>query len=172
MHTFTLTAVDSVGHERSTTLDVIIDSEFPEAGITEAEGSIILGETFTISGFARDDIEVTKVLLFIDDGDPITITYSYQNGIWEYDLDTTGMSPGRHIISIMVYDSVDNQVYTDSRIKIIEETTPIEEVEEPEEEEDNKIGPFKMEMFVLILIITIMCIIAIGAMVASRGKKK
>jgi hypothetical protein len=172
-HTFYLTAMDSVGQERTAAVDIIIDSEFPELEIREIEDSVMLmpGDTITITGSARDDIEVAKILVFIDDEDPISLSPSNKNDLWQFELDTTGMSPGRHTISVMVYDSVDNQVYSETRIKIMEEPTTFEEVEEPEEKE-NKIGPFEVEMFILIMIITLMCIIAVIAMIASRGKKK
>jgi hypothetical protein len=170
-HTFYLTAMDSVGQERMAAVDIIIDSEFPELEIREIEDSVMPGDTITITGSARDDIEVTKILLLIDDEDPISLSPSNKNDLWQFELDTTGMSPGKHTISVMVYDSVDNQVYSETRIKIIEETTTFEEVEEPDEKE-NKIGPFEVEMFILIMIITLMCIIAVIAMTATRGKKK
>jgi hypothetical protein len=172
-NTFTLTAVDSVGHERKATIEVIIDSEFPEVGITEIEEDITPGDTVTISGFANDDVEIKQIILYIDDEDPIIVTPTFSSGRWQYDLDTTHMTKGRHTISVTVSDSVDNLAYYDIRIKLVEEYTPQEENEEPvEKEEKDKIGPFEIEMFLLILMMAFVLIIAISAIAVSRGKKK
>jgi hypothetical protein len=170
-HTFYITAIDSVGQESKAAVDVVIDSEFPEAEIREIEESIMEGDVITITGSARDDIEVTKILVFIDDEEPFTLIPSNTNDLWQFELDTKGMSPGKHTISVMVHDIVGNEVYSESRFRIQEEPTTFEEVQEPEEDE-NKIGPFEMDMFLLMVIITIMCIIVIVAIAASRGRKK
>jgi hypothetical protein len=173
-HTFTLLALDRVGHERKATLTITIDAEFPEIEIDELPNSFVIGETVTISGYADDDIEIEEIIMVIDDENEISITPSLKFGKWEYELDTNELSEGRHSISVYVTDCVNNQVVGDVRIRLIEETTEIqaEEVEGSGEEKENKIGPFEFEMFVLLLVISIMLIVALLAIRLSKGKKK
>jgi hypothetical protein len=171
-HTFTLTAEDSVGHLRKTTCSFTIDSEFPELEITELEKSYTIGETITISGYARDDIEVEEIILQIHGDDQKTVTPTVTGSNWEYEWDTSDYAKGRYTITVQVKDSVENQVVSELRIKLIEEVQEIDTEEVQSTSDENKIGPFEFEMFVLIVIVSIMLIIAIIGIIASKGKKK
>jgi hypothetical protein len=171
-HTFTLTASDSVGHERKATCTFILDSEFPELEIGELEKSYTIGEIITISGYARDDIEVENIILLIDDEDQITITPTLPGGNWEYEFDTSNLPSGRQTITVIVTDCVDNQIVQELRIRLVEESEEIQVEETGSTSEENKIGPLEFEMFVLIVIISIMILIALIAIFVSKGKKK
>jgi hypothetical protein len=172
-HTFTLTASDSVGHERTVSLDFEIDAEDPELEISEWEKSVNMGESVTISGYAGDDVEVVEISIIVDDNDPISIIPSYSKGMWFYELDTQELSQGKHTILVIVTDCVDNQAQSDIRIRLIEETIEPEPLdEEPDENDKNMVGPFEFEMFLLLIVILIVCVLTIGAMAATRRKKK
>jgi hypothetical protein len=171
-HTFTLTTADSVGHEKIVTCSFILDSEFPELEIGELEKSYTIGEIITISGYARDDIEVEEIVILIDDEDQITITPTLYGGNWEYEIDTSNLPSGRHTISFMVTDCVENQVVQEIRIKLLEKTTDIQTEDVGSSDDDNNIGPIEFEMFVLIAIISIVLLIALIAIRVSKGKKK
>jgi hypothetical protein len=122
--TITVRVTDLVGLTAEDSVTIIIDAEDPVVDITEIEGSLMIGETLTFQGIAKDDIQLVKLELELDSGTPLDITTKVQDdGSWSYDWDSSGASEGELKISVKGTDVVDKIATDEITIKLISLTT-------------------------------------------------
>ncbi|UCE37433.1 MAG: hypothetical protein JSW00_18570 [Thermoplasmata archaeon] len=174
-HTITISVQDQVGHieEASTTFEV--DSQDPKVEIAAYEESEVVGGSISIIGNAFDDTGIKEMALIIDNEEPINITSVLINGNWEYDLETFGLSEGKHTIIVIVTDNVDNQAMYSVKIKLVEDTTDTDSPIDGSSGEGDKDseGFSEVDAFILLLItIVIFAIIALVAFFKWPRKEK
>ncbi|UCH89040.1 MAG: hypothetical protein JSV49_12545 [Thermoplasmata archaeon] len=172
-HTLVLAVTDKAGHTGKASITVIIDELAPLISISATQDVCVIGETIVISGTATDDTGIDKVTLMIGKSDPVDITSSFNNGKWEYTLDTTGMTKGRFIVMVFVTDSVGNTVTDDMKIKLIEgEGVTTEGEDSPPEDQDSVSDFFSNLGIVSYILIGIILLILLGGSYIVLNKKR
>ncbi len=172
-HTISVSVTDSVGHNSVASVTLIIDAQEPEVDIVNIDESVEIGDSITLRGTAFDDVGIKEISLVIDYEDPIVITHTLKNGYWEYVWDTTGMTKGKHMISVIATDKVNNEVSDAITVRFVQET----EVEEGSAEgssevrEQDDILSF-LEDGVVIMFILIIIFLAVLVLVLYRWSGK
>ena len=107
-HTLTFRCQDDIGYseEVTLTLDVLneVGNRAPEVTITSPEDGEELSDTITIEGTATDedgDETIESVELSLDSDEWMEVSGT---DTWTYDLDTTELEDGEHIIAVRAYD--------------------------------------------------------------------
>jgi hypothetical protein len=120
-HTISVRAEDHVGHMIENGISIMIDAEDPDVTITGIGDIIEIGDWITVRGTANDDIEIAELVLVIDDEKTVDITSSLSYGAWMWDMDTSKMNEGIHIITVIARDGVDNEIEEFILIELAEE---------------------------------------------------
>ncbi len=173
MHTFRVSVTDSVGHNSMASVTFFIDSEEPIVEISEMEEPVVLGESIVIRGTAYDDMGIREISLAIDYEEPVDITATLVNGKWEYHLDTTEISEGKHTITVIAKDHVDNEVSYNIKLKFIQATSSQDELEDDTlGSGDDEKGIFdNLEgIFIFFIIVFVLILLVLVAFYVS-GKK-
>jgi hypothetical protein len=176
-HEIAVTAVDSVGHLSQNAITVIIDASAPEATISSIEEVIEIGDWITFIGTASDDIEITKLTLVIDD-DTIDLTSTLSYGVWSWDLDTSNMNEGIHIITVIARDSVGNEVEEYIQIELAKEEVssddgpPDDIIDNNGETDKGQSDAIETEVIMLLFLIIVFIAVAVVLLVAIQARKK
>ncbi len=126
-HNITVRVIDLKGHQRQTSVIILIDAKVPEAELQEILESVLIGGTITLTGTASDDIEVVGLELIIGDEEPINITSNYINGSWSYDWNSSDMLEGDLKVTLKVIDIVGKEGTDEITIKLISYITDSDE---------------------------------------------
>jgi hypothetical protein len=177
-HTISIRARDSVGHMTETGISIVIDTEDPEVGIIAIEETIEIGEWITIRGTATDDIEIKELTMIIDDEKIIDIKSSLFYGEWMWDLDTSNMNEGIHIISVVAIDGVENEAEEFILIELVLEgsdsngdpgDTIIDSDPQGGKESSDELDT---EAYLLLFILFVIIILVVVAVISVRAMKK
>jgi hypothetical protein len=174
-HTISVSVTDSVGHNSVASVTVIIDAQEPEVDFVSIDESVEIGDSITLRGTAFDDIGIKELSLMIDYDDPIVITRNLKNGYWEYVWDTTGMTKGKHTISVMATDQVNNEVSDTITIRFVQETD-VEEgsADGPSEvrEQDDILGFLEDGVFIMFILVIVFLAVLVLVLYRWSGKVK
>lgn len=123
----TVRVIDLVGLVGEDSIIITVDAEDPVVEIQEISGPVMDGEIVTIKGSASDDLEVVNIRYGFGSGQPYDITSEYNNGLWQFEFNTTTKKEGIHTITVRVFDIVDKQATDEILIEIISKTTDTDE---------------------------------------------
>lgn len=174
-HTISISVTDYVGHNSVASVSVIIDAREPEVDIIGIEESVVIGDSITLRGTAFDDVGVEEISLMIDYGDPIIITHTLKDGYWEYAWHTTEMTEGKHSISVLVNDKVNNEASDTITIRFVQET----DVEDgstddssDEGEQDDLLGFLEDGVIIMFILIILFLSVLVLLLYRWAGKEK
>ncbi|UCE74853.1 MAG: hypothetical protein JSV56_03905 [Methanomassiliicoccales archaeon] len=177
-HIISITAIDKAGHMTETGISIVVDTEDPVVEIHGIDEVIEIGEWITIRGTAPDDIEIESLTLVIDDEETIDITSSLSYGVWMWDLDTSDMNEGIHIITVIARDGVGNEAEEFILIELAEEGSisdgsPGDGIfrTDPQEGKDSS-DEIDTEAFILLIILFMLIGLAVVALLSVRAVKK
>jgi hypothetical protein len=171
-HTISLVVVDNAGNTKKDSITFQIDNQDPVLEISSTEETAVMGEFIKLQGIVSDDLEIKKILLVIDDNEPIDITSSFSNGNWEYRLDTLDLTLGKHTITIIVSDEMGNQVSDDIRIRIVEDINIQDNIPTDSEDGKDESDSSNINLVVLLLIVVIVLVLVTVAIALARTSKK
>ncbi len=102
------------------------DTELPQLNIINPENyrELTTGEILLVNGTVRDNVGIGELYLLVD-GEGIDILNSLNGAEYRYELDTTGMDDGKHLLEIEAADTSGNTV-TDKRYFVLQEPVIIE----------------------------------------------
>jgi hypothetical protein len=172
-HTISLVVVDNAGNTKKDSITFQIDSQDPTFEISSTKEKAVFGEFIELQGTAIDDLKIKEIMLIIDDDEPIDITSSYSNGIWEYSIDTLELTLGKHTIEIFVSDEVGNQVSDDIRISVVEESSSQDNILTDSEDGKDQSGLSNINLVILLfMVVIVLVLVAVTIAITRKSKKK
>ena len=103
-HEIVAYANDTVGHQASYSITVVVDNTPPDVSISSPQNNSVVHDTITIE-LSSSDLHPDKTWLSIDD---IVVKSWSGDGDFTYDWDTTTTSDGQHSIVAYANDTVGN----------------------------------------------------------------
>ena len=100
--------VVGIGTNASGGLSAVSETTVPKVSITSPASGATVGGTFTVSGSASDNVQVSKVEVRVDSG-----AYRLASGTtsWSVSIVSTGYPSGSHTLTARVTDSSGNQAW-------------------------------------------------------------
>ncbi len=126
-HEIEISVMDAAGlHMEASVIFYLTELIRPDVTILLPENNtlVLQGTTVLLSGDASDNVELISLTLHIDGEKLGNIKLPRYDTYWEYDLETTWLDGGSHLVEIMGLDSEGNGNSTDITI-IIDGTPPL-----------------------------------------------
>jgi LPXTG-motif cell wall-anchored protein len=123
VHDFSVIATDLAGIVGQSSMDIVIDVEYPEVDIDKIVKPVLIGTTIMFEGMVNDDIDIKEMEIVIGDTSLNITDYSILNQSWSYQWNTSKMAEGVYTISVNVEDYVGKQNDGELIIQIISNST-------------------------------------------------
>ncbi len=105
-HTLTARAIDNSGNWAEASIVVLFDHGPPEVSITSPVSGVTISGTIMVSVEARDSLSgLAGVALYLDNQPHSTLT----QGPFNFTINTSGLVPGLHTLTVKATDRVGNQ---------------------------------------------------------------
>ncbi len=125
-YNITIYANDTLGHESTAWITIIIDNTPPQGSITyPLNNTYVSGKVMVIFSYSDENLE--KVYLYLDQGS-VDVT-----GLNNYTIDTTQYGDGEHVLKLVVIDKAGN-TYEYSIVVVFDNTPPVAVITSPSDE--------------------------------------
>ena len=130
-HKITAKAYDMLGLKISTSITVFVDNTTPTVSIKEPRLENVYYGILRVSVNATDNKELSKVHFRVDNTEWLSMTYNLTDLLWKYDLNTTTLSDGQHILMVLALDKASNPA-TASTTLLIDNGPPTLTIQTPQ----------------------------------------
>ncbi|MCK5774135.1 MAG: hypothetical protein KAH57_10145, partial [Thermoplasmata archaeon] len=120
-HEVEITVRDAVGHHADASVSFYLTELIrPDVTILLPENNtlVLQGTTVLLSGDASDNVELVLLTLNMDGEKLGNVKLPKYGSLWEYELETTWLDGGSHVVEIVALDSEGNVNSTDITIRI------------------------------------------------------